>query len=345
MFVYYLLPFTQVDNSSRKSRVHKTGSGGSEHVKSHGSSMKRAPSMPSIQGDRKNNTYEGDKRSKSLIENTSRGDFESHQRRVIPDIVKHSPSAHPFNVVDIEDPHDDIDDERLEALLSPHPDDGSDSERSEAYETISRSESMTDLRIEKDKSKKSPKKSKYDSKKSSLISLSLDSFNHTTMFDKDNDEDNDAPGAFKNPEAALKTALEDLQSDNWQIEVSGLSAIIRVSVWNSNLIVSQLAHIMDLVNHELKNPRSQVCKVAAQTFTKLFSLFGAEIEKENNFDEIVKALLLKTGDTNKFLRIDASDALDTMVENVSVHKAISSLVSGGLSSKNVMIKVRLGEGI
>ena len=100
-----------------------------------------------------------------------------------------------------------------------------------------------------------------------------------------------------------------------------------------------MGYILDLVKHELKNPRSQVCKVAAQTFTKLFSLFGMQIEKENRFDEIVKALLLKTGDTNKFLRIDASDALDTMVENVSIHKAVTSLVTEGLTSKNVMIKI------
>ena len=308
---------------SRKSRVEKSGSG----------AKPRAPSLPQI-GSKPEYRYTEDKRSKSLIENA---------KRVIPDIVKQSPSAHPR---DREDPFDeDIDDndDRLEKLLSPHPEDCSDSDRSEAYETMSRSESMTDLRkIDNPKNsiKDSKEKDKFDSKKSSLALLGLNSLKHEIMFDKIDDADNeDGPGAFKNPQAALNTAIEDLQSENWQVEVAALSALIRISVWNSELIISQMGYILDLVKHELKNPRSQVCKVAAQTFTKLFSLFGMQIEKENRFEEIVKALLLKTGDTNKFLRIDASDALDTMVENVSIHKAVTSLVTGGLTSKNVMIKI------
>ena len=247
---------------------------------------------------------------------------------------------------DKEDPIDDstdtIDNERLKALLSPHPDDDSDSERSEAYETISRSESMTDLRnINKEKPVKKPRKSiGYDSKESSLVSLGLDSLKHKTMFDKlDGDKDDKAPGAFKNPSAALNTAIEDLNSDNWQIEVSALSAIVRLAVWSPEQITAKIGSIMDLVKHELRNPRSQVSKVATQTFTKLFSLYGRQMEKEKNFDEVVKILLLKTGDTNKFIRVDASDALDSMTENVSINKAVTALVNGGLHSKNVMIKI------
>ena len=39
-----------------------------------------------------------------------------------------------------------------------------------------------------------------------------------------------------------------------------------------------------------------------QTFTKLFSLLGQLVEKEKIFEEIVKTLLVRTGDTNKFIR-------------------------------------------
>ena len=308
---------------SRKSRVEKSGSG----------AKPRAPSLPQI-GSKPEHRYSEDKRSKSLIDNG---------KRIIPDIIKQTPSAHPR---DREDPFDyelDENDDRLEKLLSPHPEDCSDSDRSEAYETMSRSESMIDLReISNPKiaKKDSKDKDKYDSKKSSLVSLGIDSLKHETMFDKiDEATNDDGPGAFKNPQAALNTAIEDLQSENWQVEVAALSALIRISVWNSELIISHMGYILDLVKHELKNPRSQVCKVAAQTFTKLFALFGMQIEKENRFEEIVKALLLKTGDTNKFLRVDASDALDTMVENVSIHKAVTSLITGGLYSRNVMIKI------
>ena len=39
-----------------------------------------------------------------------------------------------------------------------------------------------------------------------------------------------------------------------------------------------------------------------QTFTKLFSLLGQLVEKEKIFEEIVTTLLVRTGDTNKFIR-------------------------------------------
>ena len=42
--------------------------------------------------------------------------------------------------------------------------------------------------------------------------------------------------------------------------------------------------------------------IILQTFTKLFSLLGQLVEKEKIFDEIVKTLLVRTGDTNKFIR-------------------------------------------
>ena len=68
----------------------------------------------------------------------------------------------------------------------------------------------------------------------------------------------------------------------------------------------------------MKNPRSQVAKAAVQvsfpsdettwvtiilqTFTKLFSLLGQLVEREKIFEEIVATLLVRTGDTNKFIR-------------------------------------------
>ena len=227
-------------------------------------------------------------------------------------------------------------DSRLKDLLSPHPEDLLDSKTRGAYTTVSRSDSVADLRsIVKEET---VNKAKYDPKKSSLVSLGLASLHHETMFDKVDYED-DAPGAFKDPQTALTKALEDLQSGSWQVEVSAMAAVVRVVTWSPDLIIPRLGDIMELVTNELRNPRSQVCKVAAQTLTKLFARCGPQMEKEGNFEEVVRALLIKTGDTNKFLRVDASDALDTMAENVSINKAVTVLVSEGLQSKNVMIRV------
>merc|ERR1712013_765437 len=66
---------------------------------------------------------------------------------------------------------------------------------------------------------------------------------------------------------------------------------------------------------------------------------GRNIEKERQFEEIIQTLLLKTGDTNKFLRSDAEEALDTMIENASIHRAVTSVINSGMLSKNVMIRI------
>ena len=301
------------------------------HDKSRSGKKLRTPSLPTIGSKLEYEIL--DRRSKSVINNG---------RGVIPDIVKHSPSARLKSHEDREDPVDhkykDVPldaDSRLEDLLSPHPDDLPDPDRRGAYQTVLRSDSVADLRsVIKEKTGNA----KYDPKKSSLVSLGLASLHHETMFDKVDYED-DAPGAFKDPETALAKAIEDLQSGSWQMEVSALAAVVRVATWSPDLVTAQLGNIMELVKNELRNPRSQVCKVAAQTFTKLFSICAPQMERESNFDEVVKVLLLKTGDTNKFLRVDASDALDTMTENVSIHKAATVLVNEGLQSKNVMIRV------
>ena len=54
---------------------------------------------------------------------------------------------------------------------------------------------------------------------------------------------------------------------------------------------------------------------------------------------VVAALLLRTGDTNRFLRVDASEALDTMAEHVTVHGAVAALVAGGGASRSPGVRV------
>ena len=145
-----------------------------------------------------------------------------NSKRVIPDIIKHS--APPSPPRDREQPCD------LDRLFSTSPE-APDS--CQAYQTFSRSESLADLRDPKLDSQKQPSgqtvKGKIDLKKSSLVSLGLASFDHLTMFDSDKKEsdDNDLPGAFKYPSEALEKAIQDLESEDWQVEVAGLSALVR----------------------------------------------------------------------------------------------------------------------
>ena len=232
---------------------------------------------------------------------------------------------------------------------------------SEAYETLSRSESVTDLRVAAGGRTEAPQphhKHKYEAKKCSLASLGLATLHHRTMFDtveaeagEDAGAFRDAAaalrkaeagedaGAFRDAAAALRKAVADLRSGDWRAEVTALSAVVRVAAWSPGALVPQLGTVLDLVTAELRSPRSQVAKVAAQTLTKLFSLLPHHVEREASFEAVVAALLLRTGDTNRFLRVDASDALDTMAEHVTVHGAVAALVAGGGASRSPGVRV------
>ena len=142
-----------------------------------------------------------------------------NSKKVIPDIIKHS--APPAPSLDREQPCD------MDRLLST-----SHEERDscQAYQTFSRSESLADLRDTKLFSQKNTSSvAKFDVKKSSLVSLGLASFDHQTMFDTEKKETDDdiSPGAFKNPSAALGKAIKDLESEDWEVEMAGLSALVR----------------------------------------------------------------------------------------------------------------------
>ena len=134
--------------------------------------------------------------------------------RVIPDIVRHS-APPPARSEDREEPCDP--DHLLTSPPSPAP---------QAYQTFSRSESLLDLRDLRPADK--PEAQKFDVKKCSLVSLGLASFHHQTIFDsEDKDDEDNLPGAFKNPSAALGKAIKDLESEEWQVEVAGLGALVR----------------------------------------------------------------------------------------------------------------------
>jgi hypothetical protein len=55
----------------------------------------------------------------------------------------------------------------------------------------------------------------------------------------------------------------DLQSAHWQTEIEGLAAIVRLIKYHSEVILEDIEEVMNDLNHECKNLRSQVC------FTKI----------------------------------------------------------------------------
>lgn len=103
----------------------------------------------------------------------------------------------------------------------------------------------------------------------------------------------------------------------------------------------------------MKNLRSQVGRAAVHVMAALFEQVGVSIatnhlmtvlniqlkrSMESDLEKIALPLVLKTGETNRFLREDCNIALDRMVENVSSSRVIAIVTSEPITNKNPVIR-------
>ena len=88
------------------------------------------------------------------------------------------------------------------------------------------------------------------------------------------ESDDSAPGAFVRPSSAFSMARQDLNSKDWQSEVEGLEAIIRLIIYHQDIILSDIESLVGSLVHECKNLRSQVTRAALQTLIILFWALG-----------------------------------------------------------------------
>ena len=86
--------------------------------------------------------------------------------------------------------------------------------------------------------------------------------------------DENAPGAFVRPNSAYCMAKEDLNSKDWQSEVEGLEAIVRLLTYHQDMIMADIDVLTQSLVHECKNLRSQVTRAALQTLVILFWMLG-----------------------------------------------------------------------
>ena len=69
-------------------------------------------------------------------------------------------------------------------------------------------------------------------------------------------------------------AKEDLNSKDWQSEVEGLEAIVRLLTYHQDMIMADIDVLTQSLVHECKNLRSQVTRAALQTLVILFWMLG-----------------------------------------------------------------------
>ena len=125
------------------------------------------------------------------------------------------------------------------------------------------------------------------------LRISAKSAEKKTVFDDDeNLTDQEAKGEFKHPEDAYRVAKRDLRSEQWQTEVDGLAALVRLVEYHPDLILDDLKFVVAAVLHECRNLRSQVTRAAIQAFTLMFEHLGMEMEIKG-LEDVAEMLFTK----------------------------------------------------
>ena len=65
---------------------------------------------------------------------------------------------------------------------------------------------------------------------------------------------------------------------------------------------------------------------------------GSKTNLIKSIDSVLTTLLIKIADTNRFIRADSTAALESMTENLTIHKAVSLLHYYGARHKNIPAK-------
>ncbi|XP_043236104.1 TOG array regulator of axonemal microtubules protein 1-like [Amphibalanus amphitrite] len=141
---------------------------------------------------------------------------------------------------------------------------------------------------------------------------------------------------FANPRQALDEAYRKLNSDDWEREVSGLTDLVRLFRHHPDTVSGDLKTVVAAIVKQMKNLRSQVLRAAVQTSAEMFQHVGKAAEP--NMESMVAILLQKTSDTNKFIKADSNRALDMMLENVSVSRAVAVVIGEGLGHRSSQVR-------
>ncbi|XP_058454104.1 uncharacterized protein LOC131432070 [Malaya genurostris] len=141
---------------------------------------------------------------------------------------------------------------------------------------------------------------------------------------------------FDKPKDALSNCIQHLESPNWEQNISGLQFFVRLIRHHPAIIDSQIHLLSVALAKQVRNLRSQVARTACQASAEFFSTHRRCIEGEA--EDIATHLLHRTADTNKFLRADATHALESMCENLSHPKVIHIISTKGATHQNAVVR-------
>nr|XP_036224399.1 uncharacterized protein LOC106623898 isoform X1 [Bactrocera oleae] len=141
---------------------------------------------------------------------------------------------------------------------------------------------------------------------------------------------------FDKPRDALLKTFDQLDSSNWEIIVLGLKSMVRLMRYHAEQLDNQMHMVCIQLTRSVRNLRSQVSRAACQATNELFTLKSKCLEQE--CDDLVCALLHRTADTNRFLRADATRALESMCDNLTPPKILNILTTKGALHQNALVR-------
>ncbi|KAK9533507.1 hypothetical protein VZT92_008619 [Zoarces viviparus] len=142
--------------------------------------------------------------------------------------------------------------------------------------------------------------------------------------------------SFSKPDLALMESFNLLSSENWEKKIEGLTFLRSLAHYHSDTLQGRLHDVCLFLIQEVKNLRSSVSRVAVCTLGDLYTRLEKAMDQE--LEGTVKALLLKAGETNAFIRQDVEAALGCMVQHCTPTRGINALLSGGLSHLNAVVR-------
>lgn len=141
---------------------------------------------------------------------------------------------------------------------------------------------------------------------------------------------------FERPKEAFTNCITQLESTNWDTTMLGLKNFQRLIRHHPDYLDPHIHILAGIMAKHVRNLRSQVARSACQATNEFFVTHRKQLETEA--DDLVLTLLHRTADTNKFLRKDASRALESMCDNLSIPKVIHLLSTRGACHQNALVR-------
>lgn len=141
---------------------------------------------------------------------------------------------------------------------------------------------------------------------------------------------------FERPKDALYACLGQLDSGSWETVMAGLQTFVRLIRHHPDYVDAHVHLLTIAVSKQVRNLRSQVARAASLCSGEFFMTHNKVLD--GDAEELASALLQRSADTNKFLRNDATNALDAMCEYMHPTKVIYILIFRGATHQNAIVR-------